>query len=130
MPASVLQLQPVAGSSQVLGVGANFAPVIVRVTDQATPPDAVLGASVFFQSVVGRSPNDEPIVWISQSGISQPTIPVILSQSQAVVLSDVNGFAAIQPTAGGISGAVLILGSASAGAATLDFALQSLLPIP
>jgi hypothetical protein len=58
LPASVLQLQPVAGSLQVAGVGVNFLPVIVRVTDQATPPDPVLGAAVFFQSVVGRSPND------------------------------------------------------------------------
>jgi hypothetical protein len=52
-----------------------------------------------------------------------------LSQSQTTVLSDVIGLAAIQPTAGGVQGAVLIVGSASAGAATLDFAPQSLLPV-
>jgi hypothetical protein len=129
VPVTALQLQPVAGNTQVVAVGANFGPVAVRVTDQATPPDPVLGASVFFQSLVGRSPNDEPILWIAQSGISQPTIPVILAQSQATVLSDVNGMASVQPTAGGIGGPILVLGSASAGASEVDFGVQSLLPV-
>jgi hypothetical protein len=129
VPVSALQLQPVSGATQVVGVGATFGPVSVRVTDQATPPDPVLGASVFFQSLVGRSPNDQPILWIAQSGISQPTMPVILAQSQATVLSDVNGLASVQPTAGSVHGPVVILGSASAGASEVDFALQSLLPV-
>ncbi len=129
VPVSLLQLQPVSGDAQVVAVGTAFAPFTVRVTDQATPPDPVLGASVFFQSVVGRSPNDEPILWIAQSGISQPTIPVILAQSQATVLSDSNGLASVQPTAGRIDGPVLVLGSASAGSSTADFELQSLLPV-
>ena len=129
VPVSALQLQPVSGTTQVLGVGTIFAPVTVRVTDQATPPDPVLGASVFFQSVVGRSPNDQPILWIAQSGISQPTIPVILAQSEVSLFSDVNGLATVQPAVGGIQGPVVILGAASAGSATINFQLQSLLPI-
>jgi hypothetical protein len=129
VPVGALQLQPVSGSTQVVGVGAGFVPVTVRVTDQATPPNPVLGASVFFQSVVGRSPNGEPILWIGQSGISQPTVPVILGESEATVLSDVNGLASVQPTAGGVQGAVVVLGAAFAGASTVDFQLQSLLPI-
>jgi hypothetical protein len=119
----------VAGDTQVVAVGANFGPVAVRVTDQAMPPDPVLGARVFFQSLVGRSPDDEPILWIAQSGISQPTIPVILAQSQATILSDVNGMASFLPTTGGVDGPVLVLGSASAGASEVDFGLQSLLPV-
>jgi hypothetical protein len=129
VPVSALQLQPVAGDTQVVAVGANFGPVTVRVTDQATPPDPVLGASVLFQSLVGRSPNDQPILWIAQSGISQPTIPVILAESQTTVLSDVNGLASVLPTAGGVDGAVLVLGAASTGGSTVDFGLQSLLPV-
>ena len=129
VPVSLLQLQPVSGDAQVVAVGTAFAPFTVRVTDQATPPYPVLGASVFFQSLVGRSPNDEPILWIAQSGISQPTIPIILAQSQATVLSDSNGLASVQPTAGRIDGPVLVLGSASAGASAVDFELQSLLPL-
>jgi hypothetical protein len=129
VPVGALQLQPVSGNIQVLGVGAGFAPVTVRVTDQATPPDPVLGASVFFQSVVGRSPDGQPILWIAQSGISQPTIPVILAQSEVALISDVNGLASVQPTAGGIQGPVVVLGAASAGPATINFQLQSLSPI-
>ena len=129
VPLSVLQLQPVAGDVQVVAAGTNFGPFTVRVTDQATPPDPVVGASVFFQSLVGRAPNNEPILWIAQTGISQPTIPVILTQSQATILSDSNGLATVQPTAGEIDGPVLVVGSASAGASTVDFELQSLLPV-
>lgn len=129
VPVSALQVQAVAGDTQVLSVGVAFVPVTVRITDQATPPDPVLGAAVFFQSLVGRSPNNEPILWIAQTGISQPTIPVILSQSQMTVLSDVNGLASVQPAVAGTQGPVVILGSASAGASLVDFQLQSLLPI-
>lgn len=129
VPVGSLQLQPVSGSTQVLPVGVGFSPVTVRVTDQAIPPDPVLGASVFFQSLVGRSPDGEPVLWIAQSGISQPIVPVILAESQVTVLSNINGLATVQPATGGIQGAVLISGTASAGANTLDFVLQSLLPV-
>ncbi|MFI5070454.1 MAG: IPT/TIG domain-containing protein [Terriglobales bacterium] len=129
VPLSALNIQPVSGDVQVVAVGNNFAPFTVRVTDQATPPDPVLGASVFFQSLVGRSRNNEPILWIAQSGISQPTIPIILAQSQATVSSDSDGLASVQPTASGIDGAVLVVGSASVATSTLDFQLQSLLPV-
>lgn len=128
VPLSALRLQPFSGITQVMPVGVEFAPVLVRVTDQAAPPDPVLGASVFFQSLVGRSPNNEPILWITQTGINQPTVPVILAQSQSTVISDVNGLASIQPTVEGIGGPVVVLGAASVGSGTLDFALQSLPP--
>ena len=129
VPLGSLQLQSVSGSTQVMPVGLGFAPVTVRVTDQAIPPDPVLGASVFFQSLVGRSPDGEPVLWIAQSGISQPIVPVILAESQVTVLSNINGLATVQPATGGIQGAVLISGTASAGANTLDFVLRSLLPV-
>jgi hypothetical protein len=46
-----------------------------------------------------------------------------------MVVSDVNGMASFLPTAGGIDGPVLFLGSASAGAGGINFELQSLLPV-
>jgi hypothetical protein len=51
VPASVLNLQPVGGSQQVITAGQQFRPVVVRVSDSATPPHVVLGGNVKFQSV-------------------------------------------------------------------------------
>jgi hypothetical protein len=48
VPVGALRLQPVSGDTQIVSVGTNFGPFAVRVTDQATPPDPVLGAGFFF----------------------------------------------------------------------------------
>jgi hypothetical protein len=56
-------------------------------------------------------------------------MPVIVSSSQALVTSDANGLATLQPPNGAIFGAVQILETAVAGASMLPFNLQSLWPI-
>lgn len=126
VPVSALRLQSVTGGMQEALVGQAFQPFTVRVTDSSASPDPVLGASVVFQSLVGRMPNNEPILWIGQSTSTQQPMPVILSSSQATVLSDINGLATIQPSTGGIQGAVVVLGTASAGNASQQFQMQSL----
>ena len=128
VPLSALQLQPIAGTLQIIPSPQAFLPVVVRVTDSVTPPDPVLGASVLFQSYVGRVPQDEPIIWTGEAGISQPGIPVILAAPQAIIQSDVNGLASFLLSTGGISGDVAIVGSATAGNASLRFAAQQLGP--
>jgi hypothetical protein len=102
--------------------------MVVRVTDSANPPNPVLGASVLFQSYVDRMPHNDPIVWAGEAGISQPGMPVIMAAPQALVQSDVNGLANYPLSAGGISGDVAILGSATAGSASVQFAAQQLGP--
>jgi IPT/TIG domain len=126
VPLSALRLQSVTGGLQEALVGQTFQPLTVRVTDSSTSPNPVLGASVVFQSLVGRMPNNEPILWIGQSTSTQQRMPVILSSTQTNVLSDINGLATIQPSTGGIQGAVVVLGTASAGSASQQFQLQSL----
>ncbi len=126
VPVSGLQLLPVSGTVQAAPVGTSFHPVTIRVTDTATPPNPVLAASVFFQTVTGRSPNDSPMLWIAGTGITQPTIPVLLAETQATLTSDSNGLVSIQPSSGAIQGPVVILGTASIGTSALDFGLQSL----
>jgi hypothetical protein len=121
-----LQLQPVTGNSQEALLGQGFQPVTIRVTDSSTSPNPVRGASVVFQSLVGRMPNNEPILWIGQSTSIRQPMPVILSSTQATVLSDINGLATIQPSTSGIQGAVVVMGTASAGNASQTFQLQSL----
>jgi hypothetical protein len=126
VPLSALQLQSVTGGTQEILVGQSFQPLTFRVTDNSTPPNPVLGAGVVFQSLVGRMPNNEPILWIGQSTSSPQPMPVILSSSQVTAQSDGNGLATIQPSSGGILGAVVVLGTANAGNSSQQFQLQSL----
>lgn len=127
-PLSVLRLQPVSGTTQLVAVGQSFQPVTVEVTDNSMPPIPVLGASIGFQSVVARSNSNQPVITIGETTITQPALPVILSSSLQVAASDGNGLASIQPSAG-IQGATIILGTASAGSASVQYQLQSLWPL-
>jgi hypothetical protein len=88
----------------------------------------VQGANVSFQSYTGRIPGNQPIVWVGEAGISQPSMPVMLATSQASVLSDSNGLASFPITSGGFSGNIAVAGSASTGVATLQFEAQQLGP--
>jgi hypothetical protein len=87
VPVSSLQAQTVSGNLQIVQSGQGFQPVVIRVTDAATPSDPVLGANVLFQSYVGRVPQNEPIVWAGEAGISQPTMPIILAAPHSTIMS-------------------------------------------
>lgn len=76
VPASALQLQPVAGSTQILAVGQSFKPVMVRVTNSATPAHPVLGANVTFQAVVSRPVATPPPI---STELSSPEVLLQLS---------------------------------------------------
>jgi hypothetical protein len=126
-PASLL-LQAVSGILQIISPSQTFQPVVVRVVDSANPPHAVLGASVFFQDYIGRLPANQPIIWAGEAGITQPGMPVILGKSQAMVASDINGLVSFSVAAGGFSGNIAVIGSATAGSAGVQFAAQQLGP--
>ena len=128
VPTASLRLQPVAGILQIADSGQRFQPVVLRVVDSSLPPNAVLGASVLFQSYVGRVPQNQPIIWTGEAGISQPGMPVILAQSQATVMSDGNGLASVPLSTSGVTGNVAVVGSASVGTASLRFVGQQLGP--
>ena len=128
VPAASLQLAPVSGTTQIIPLGQSFQSVVVRVTDSASPPHPVLGAAVAFQTLLGRLPANQPIIWTGEAGISQPSMPVILAKSQNTVQSDVNGLATIVPSNGGASGNVAVAGPASVGNASVQFIAQQLGP--
>jgi hypothetical protein len=97
---TALNLQEVAGNGQAVA-GQGFTPVTVRVTDSSTPANPVLGASVTFFSTLFRPPAGSPIV--APTGDPSPNsaaMSVVLSITEAVVLSDVNGLASFTPSAG------------------------------
>ncbi len=129
VPASSLRLQAVAGDLQLITVGSAFQPITVQVTDTSTPPDPVLGASVVFQSLLGRTNNDTPIVSGGDTTITRNPMPIILGTSQAALVSNANGLATMQPSTEGFQGAIAILGTVTAGPASLPFQLQSLWPL-
>jgi hypothetical protein len=128
VPAASLQLQAVAGTLQIAAAGETLQPVVVRVVDSSLPPNAVLGASVFFQDVVGRLPQNQPIIWTGEAGIAHPGMPVILGQAQATVPSDGNGLATFALSTGGVTGDVAVVGAAGVGSASLGFVGQQLGP--
>ena len=128
VPTSALQLQPVAGTMQVVPSGQSFQPVVVRVVDSSVPANAVLGASVRFVSYVGRVAPNQPIVWAGEAGISQPGAPVILSSSKIAVVSDINGLATLPISTQGYSGNIVVAGTATVGNSSVSYEAQQLGP--
>jgi hypothetical protein len=121
---SLLNLWPVAGAAQAVTLGQPFQPVIVRVTDSASPPDSVLGAVVAFQTTVMRPAGSAPAGGSGGGNSGTPALPVILNVSQVSVQSDANGMASLSPSTGGFSGPLEVQVSATAGTSA---ALQNVL---
>jgi hypothetical protein len=120
------RLQPVSGADQV-STGQAFQPIIVRVTDSATTPNAVIAAPVVFQSTVLRPGGTSPGVGDGETNPVNPSQPVILQVAQSTTMTDVNGFANIVPSRSSFSPPVEVDVWAAAGtAALLDFPLQVL----
>jgi len=128
VPLSQLQLQPVAGAGQV-SAGQAFQPVLVRVTDSASPPHPVLGAVVMFQITVLR-PGGMSSSGGGETNPGNPAMPVILNVSRPSFASDVSGLARVTPTSAGFSGQLEVDVAVTAGtSAALDDPLE-LLPGP
>jgi hypothetical protein len=126
---SLLRLENVSGSQRAILVGQSFQPVVVRVTDSASPPNPVVGASVLFQSMMFLPSADEPVENEGESSSSNHAMEVLLGSSQKTTVSDVNGLALVVPTAGGLNRPSQVEITASAGAgAQLQFELQALPP--
>ena len=117
---SNIRLEMISGRAQLVPVGQAFQPVVVRVTDASSPPNAVWGASVLFWSIVCRPDND-----VFEETDNQG-MPVILASSQITNASDGNGLASIVPGSGGIPGPIEVEISATTGSsAALFFEVES-----
>jgi hypothetical protein len=122
---SDLHLQAISGDGQMVSVGQNFQPIILRVIDSGSPPDPVSAAPVTLQVVVMRPDYD------ARDSNGQYDGPVILSSTQTVINSDDNGLVSITPTAGAFTGAVEIEVTATAGTnASQQFEVESWWPAP
>jgi hypothetical protein len=123
---SQLKLQPVSGGGQV-STGQAFQPIIVRVTDSATPANAVIAAPVAFQTTIFRPGGSSWEIQDGETDVRNPAMPVILSVTQTAATTDTNGLANLVPAQGSFSPpfAVDVLTTAGS-AALLDFPLQVL----
>ena len=128
VPQSSLKLEAVSGGGQLLRVGQAFQPVVVRVTDSASPPNLVQGVGVTFQLITFEPDNDAPFEAPGESGGGDYPQRVILAQSSASSVSDANGMVSVQPSAGAISGPVEIEITATGGNSTLEFEVESMWP--
>jgi hypothetical protein len=99
-------LQPVSGSAQAITPGQAFQPLTVRVVDNSSPPNPVLGATVMFQSTVMRPPGNSAAGNPGETSSGNPTLPVVLSATQTTVLSDASGLVSIVPSVGTFNGAL------------------------
>ena len=126
VPLSQQRLQPVSGAGQV-STGQAFQPIIVRVTDSATPANAVIAAPVLFQTTVLRPGGTSPGVGDGETNPVNPSQPVILQVAQSTAITDVNGFANIVPSRSSFSPPLVVDVWVAAGStALLDFPLQVL----
>ena len=140
-PASMWTLEPVSGTAQIVSTGQSFLPLAMRVTDGSTSANPILGAPVTFVTTLERNttgPGGPPGGDGDQAGISPGTLsgsarssidsPVILGTSLAQVITDLNGLASIVPTVGSFSPCDAYI-TATAGGATAQFDLQSVVPM-
>jgi len=123
VPLAQQNLQPISGGGQ-LSTGPAFQPIVVRVTDSASPPNPVVGAPVAFLATILRPGGTDPATGGGETNSGNPAMPVILHVSQGSGVSDVHGLASITPSGAGFSPPVEVDVMVSAGAsALLDYPL-------
>jgi hypothetical protein len=126
VPLAQQNLQAVSGGGQVSS-GQAFQPVVVRVTDSASPPDPVIAAPVAFLITVLRPEGSTSAGGNGETNPGNPAMPVILQVSQNNVTTDVNGLASILPSAGSFSPPLEVDVGITAGiSASLDEPLEVL----
>jgi hypothetical protein len=113
-PASLWKLETVSGSSQFILQGQAFQPLSMRVTDGSAADNPVLGVNLNFATTLMQiSP---------QNGSGG--LPILLGSSQAQAVTDINGIAAILPSAGNV-GPCDVLIAASDGVEFVQFRMEN-----
>ena len=121
VPASLLQIEAVSGTQQVVTEGQSVAPVVMRVTDSSMPPFPVFGANVTFVNVLSRSGTSGTTSVVADDISGSPNFdPALLGSTTTVVTSDSDGFATIAPWAVPVTA-----GEQVNGLATVDSGVQA-----
>jgi hypothetical protein len=124
-PPSLWKLETVNGSSQAIGSGETFQPLVMRVTDSSAAENPVTGVAVQFVTTLAQINlnGGKPTGPGEQSGT-----PVILGSSQVQIATSQDGLATIIPSAANV-GPCDVFVSVSAGSSTAQFQFESLAAI-
>jgi hypothetical protein len=131
VPVNVLLIEAVSGVQQVLTFGQSPQLVNVRITDGASPPNPVLGATVTFQNVLSRGGSGGQTIIVDGEVVRQPSDPVILGAAKTLLATDVNGMAQLAPWASPVAAGEQVDGFAIADSgAKIVFSLDVLPALP
>jgi len=126
-------LENVSGSVQVIPAGQLFQPLVLRVTDGASPSNPVMGVNLVYEVTLARLPNDSGNGGGGGDdyggGGHGGGMPVILGMYTVQAASADGGLATMLPTVGGVQGYCDVLIALSAGPLTSQFHLQVLQPM-
>jgi len=126
-PASRWTLENVSGSVQVIPAGQTFQPLVLRVTDGASPSNPVMGVNLNFDVTLARIPRDNgpPGGGGDDGGGGRGNgMPVILGTYQTQAATADGGMARIVPTVGNVQGYCDVLIAVTGGPANAQFHLQ------
>jgi len=132
-PESSWRLENVSGSVQVIPAGQAFQPLVLRITDGASPSNPVMGVNLVFDVTLARLPNNNGSGGGGGNddggGGQGGGMPVILGTYETQVASAQGGLANMLPTVGDVQGYCEVLIALSAGPVTSQFHLQVVQPM-
>src|SRR6266849_86650 len=125
-PASRWTLESVSGSVQVLPVGQPFQPLVLRITDGASPSNPVMGVNLIFDVTLARIPKDNgpPGGGDDGGGGRGNGMPVILGTYETQAATADGGLVSMVPTVGNVQGYCDVLIAATGGPVSAQFHLQ------
>ena len=126
-PASRWTLESVGGSVQVITVGQPFQPLVLRITDGASPSNPVMGVNLIFDVTLARIPKDNggpPGGGDDGGGGGGNGMPVILGTYETQAATADGGLVSMVPTVGNVQGYCDVLIAATGGPVTVQFHLQ------
>jgi hypothetical protein len=131
-PASNLRIENISGANQVVTAGQPFQPLVVRITDGASPSNPVMGANLVFDVIIERIPQgggsgggggDD------DGGGGHRGTPVILGTYEEQGATADGGLASWLPTVKDVQGYCDLLITLDAGPVESQFHLQVVQPI-
>jgi hypothetical protein len=125
---SIWKLESVSGAVQVIPAGQSFQPLVLRVTDGASPSNPVMGVNLVFDVTLARLPkeNRPPGGGDDGGGGRGNGMPIILGTYEVQVATAEVGLASMVPTVENVQGYCDVLIAVTGGPATAQFHLQAL----
>jgi hypothetical protein len=129
-PSSRWTLENVSGAVQVIPVEQALQPLVLRVTDGASPSNPVMGVNLVFDVTLARIPKDNGRHGGGDDGGGGGNgMPVILGTYQLQAATADGGLASIVPTVQDVQGYCDVLIAATGGPVSAQFHLEVVQPV-